>query len=101
MSDRARASTRIGVMGGTFDPLHIGHLVAASEVLHSFELDQVVFLPTGRPWQKSGYSEPEDRFMMAMLGAEAHRSFAVSRIRSARSRCASGIGDLPICLLHF
>jgi nicotinate-nucleotide adenylyltransferase len=75
---------RIGVMGGTFDPLHLGHLVAASEVLHSFALDQVVFMPTGRPWQKSGYSDAEDRFMMALLGAETHRSFAVSRMELDR-----------------
>ena len=43
---------RVGVMGGTFDPVHHGHLVAASEVAHRFELDEVVFVPTGRPWQK-------------------------------------------------
>ena len=44
---------RIGVMGGTFDPIHHGHLVAASEVAAAFDLDQVVFVPTGAPWQKS------------------------------------------------
>ena len=48
------ARRRIGVMGGTFDPIHHGHLVAASEVAHRFGLDDVVFVPTGEPWQKSG-----------------------------------------------
>ena len=50
MSPQAR---RVGVMGGTFDPIHHGHLVAASEVQAWFELDEVVFVPTGEPWQKS------------------------------------------------
>lgn len=50
---RGPARKRIGVMGGTFDPIHHGHLVAASEVAHLFRLDEVVFVPTGRPWQKS------------------------------------------------
>src|ERR1035441_3723231 len=57
------AQMRIGVMGGTFDPIHHGHLVAASEVGHFFELDEVIFVPTGQPWQKEyrDVSEAEDR----------------------------------------
>jgi nicotinate-nucleotide adenylyltransferase len=76
--------TRLGVMGGTFDPIHIGHLIAASEALHRFQLDRVLFVPTGQPWQKSHYSDAEDRFMMASLGAATHHSFAVSRIELDR-----------------
>jgi nicotinate-nucleotide adenylyltransferase len=54
---------RLGVMGGTFDPIHHGHLVAASEVAGRFGLDEVVFVPTGQPWQKTHrqVSSPEDR----------------------------------------
>lgn len=67
-------------MGGTFDPIHVGHLVAASEALHAFSLNRVHFMPAGRPWQKSGYSDPEDRYMMASMGVAHHPRFSVSRI---------------------
>lgn len=75
---------RVGVMGGTFDPIHIGHLIAGSEAMHAFDLDRVTFVPSGHPWQKSDYSEPEDRYMMTLLGAESHTAFAVSRIELDR-----------------
>lgn len=75
---------RLGVMGGTFDPIHLGHLIVASEVLHAFELDRVLFVPAARPWQKSSYADPEDRFTMTMLGASMHARFAVSRMELDR-----------------
>ncbi|MGH2756623.1 MAG: nicotinate-nicotinamide nucleotide adenylyltransferase, partial [Actinomycetota bacterium] len=68
MGAHGDAIGRIGVFGGTFDPPHIGHLVAASETLHALELDRVLFVPTGSPWQKSTYAPAEDRFMMTTLG---------------------------------
>jgi len=43
---------RVGILGGTFDPIHIGHLIAASSVYESLSLDSVVFMPAGDPWQK-------------------------------------------------
>lgn len=84
MTSETSAPKRVGIMGGTFDPIHVGHLVAGIEAMHSFRLDQVMFVPTGQPWQKSGYSDPEDRFMMVTLGAAGHRCFAVSRIELDR-----------------
>ena len=60
---------RIGVMGGTFDPIHHGHLVAASEVAHIFALDEVIFVPTGQPYQKENrkVAPAEDRYLMTVI----------------------------------
>src|SRR5690348_866866 len=73
---------RIGVMGGTFDPIHHGHLVAASEVASEFELDEVIFVPTGEPWQKADrvVSPREDRYLMTVIATASNPQFSVSRI---------------------
>ena len=73
---------RLGVMGGTFDPIHHGHLVAASEVAARFLLDEVVFVPTGVPWQKAGrrVSNPEDRYLMTVIATASNPQFSVSRV---------------------
>lgn len=73
---------RIGVMGGTFDPIHHGHLVAASEVADRFHLDEVIFVPTGQPWQKEGktISPAEDRYLMTVIATAANPRFSVSRV---------------------
>ena len=77
--DEAR---RIGVMGGTFDPIHHGHLVAASEVADRFNLDEVIFVPTGQPWQKAGktISPAEDRYLMTVIATASNPRFSVSRV---------------------
>ena len=69
-------------MGGTFDPIHHGHLVAASEVRARFNLDEVVFVPTGRPWMKDhpDLSAPEDRYLMTVIATAANPHFTVSRV---------------------
>jgi nicotinate-nucleotide adenylyltransferase len=73
---------KIGVMGGTFDPIHHGHLVAASEVADRFGLDEVVFVPTGQPWQKSEreVSKAEDRYLMTVVATASNPRFSVSRV---------------------
>ena len=73
---------RIGVMGGTFDPIHHGHLVAASEVAQVFTLDEVVFVPTCQPWQKDDrhVSPSEDRYLMTVIATASNPRFSVSRI---------------------
>lgn len=77
---------RLGVMGGTFDPIHHGHLVAASEVAARFHLDEVIFVPTGQPWQKSHQtvSSAEDRYLMTVIATASNPQFSVSRIEIDR-----------------
>ena len=68
-------------MGGTFDPIHYGHLVAASEVADLFELDEVVFVPSGQPWQKGRrVSAAEDRYLMTVIATASNPRFSVSRV---------------------
>ena len=73
---------RLGVMGGTFDPIHHGHLVAASEVRSWFDLDEVVFVPTGEPWQKEArrVTHAEDRYLMTVIATASNPRFSVSRV---------------------
>jgi nicotinate-nucleotide adenylyltransferase len=78
----AAPARRVGVMGGTFDPIHHGHLVAASEVQAWFALDEVVFVPTGAPWQKADrqVTEAEHRYLMTVIATASNPRFWVSRV---------------------
>ncbi|WP_145978725.1 nicotinate-nucleotide adenylyltransferase [Granulicoccus phenolivorans] len=73
-------------MGGTFDPIHHGHLVAASEVASKFALDEVVFVPTGVPWQKKNreVSGAEDRYLMTVIATASNPRFTTSRVDIVR-----------------
>jgi len=79
-------STRLGVMGGTFDPVHYGHLVTAEEALHQFGLDEVRFVPTGIPWMKEHevVSPAEDRYLMTVIATASNPLFRVSRLEVDR-----------------
>jgi nicotinate-nucleotide adenylyltransferase len=80
-ADRA-PRRRLGVMGGTFDPVHHGHLVAASEAAARFGLDEVLFVPTGQPWQKDSreVTPAEHRYLMTVIATAANPDFTVSRV---------------------
>ncbi|BDI31738.1 putative nicotinate-nucleotide adenylyltransferase [Capsulimonas corticalis] len=78
--------SRVGIMGGTFDPIHFGHLLMAEEARQAFALDEVVFVPNGRPAHKKAYlvSSPEDRYAMTRLATESNPQFTCSRIEIDR-----------------
>ena len=71
-------------MGGTFDPIHNGHLVAAEEARRQFDLREVVFVPAGVPWQKRDVSPAEDRYLLTVLATASNTYFSVSRIEIDR-----------------
>lgn len=77
---------RLGVMGGTFDPPHLAHLVMAEEARARFELEKVLFIPAGQPPHKVDYpmSGPEDRHAMVLLGTATNPAFEASRIELDR-----------------
>jgi len=90
-------------MGGTFDPIHHGHLVAASEVQSFFDLDEVVFVPTGDPWQKADrdVSPAEHRYLMTVIATAANPRFTVSRVdidRAGRTYTRDTLRDLAKAL---
>jgi nicotinate-nucleotide adenylyltransferase len=94
---------RVGVMGGTFDPIHHGHLVAASEVQAWFNLDEVVFVPTGAPWQKTDrqVAAAEDRYLMTVIATASNPRFWVSRVdidRPGPTYTVDTLRDLAVAL---
>jgi nicotinate-nucleotide adenylyltransferase len=80
------ADYRIGVLGGTFDPIHLGHLIIAEEVRQKLELGLVLFMPAGQPWLKegTGISAPEHRLEMVKLATASNPHFRVSTLEMER-----------------
>jgi nicotinate-nucleotide adenylyltransferase len=80
------APKRLGVMGGTFDPIHHGHLVTAEAALWAFHLDEVAFVPTGQPWMKADreVSVAEHRYLMTVIATSSNPRFWVSRLEIER-----------------
>lgn len=87
---------RIGIMGGTFDPIHYGHLLAAQEVLVHLSLEEVIFVPTGNSYQKSyrHVTPAEERYMMTFLATLDNSRFSVSRVEIDREEASHTIDTL-------
>ncbi len=82
MGEKSRQYKKIGIMGGTFNPIHHGHLVTAQEALNQFKLDIVIFIPTGSPPHKvkDEIASAEDRYIMTVIATSSNSNFFVSRI---------------------
>ncbi|MEY4714151.1 MAG: hypothetical protein RIQ37_481 [Actinomycetota bacterium] len=92
---------RVGVMGGTFDPIHNGHLVAASEAAAAFALDEVIFVPTGQPGHKKTVTAGEHRYLMTVIATAANPRFSVSRVDIDREGATYTIDTLrDISTMH-
>ena len=95
------AKKRLGVMGGTFDPIHHGHLVAASEAAAALQLDEVIFVPTGEPWQKKQVTEGEHRYLMTVIATASNPRFKVSRVDIDRAGPTYTIDTLRDIRAHY
>lgn len=86
MQSRDSQLKKIAVMGGTFDPIHYGHLVTAQAVMHEYQIDQVLFIPSGQPPHKSGseVTAAEHRYLMTLLATETNPDFFSSRLEIDR-----------------
>lgn len=71
---------KIGLFGGSFDPIHIGHLILAEYIINNFRIDKIIFIPSGDPVHKKAIANPIDRYFMTILGIENNINFEVSEI---------------------
>ena len=92
----AKKHIKVGIMGGTFNPIHFGHLVTAEEALKQFCLDKVIFIPTGNPPHKTSgiLAGPEDRYLMTVIATASNPDFFVSRIEIDRKKTSYTIDTL-------
>jgi len=86
MEKSSKFYKKIGIMGGTFNPIHNGHLVTAQEALSQFKLDKVIFIPTGNPPHKieNEVASAEDRYIMTVIATSSNSNFFVSRMEIDR-----------------
>ncbi len=96
-----RTSLRLGIMGGAFDPIHVAHLVTAQEALLQFHLDEVIFMPSGRPPHKKRRLAPaEFRYLMVAVATASHPKFSVSRLEIDRPGVGYTVDTLEYLAAH-
>ncbi|MGL4345101.1 MAG: nicotinate-nucleotide adenylyltransferase [Cellulosilyticaceae bacterium] len=86
MKEQRQSIKKLAIMGGTFDPIHMGHLVTAEAVRHEFDIDEVLFIPTGNPPHKANFNitSAEQRYLMTVLATATNPHFKVSRMEIDR-----------------
>lgn len=94
--EKKKKIAKIGIMGGTFNPIHMGHLVTASEALHQFSLDRIIFIPSGVPPHKEDVQKAssEHRYLMSVIATASHERFFVSRIEIERKKISYTLDTL-------
>ena len=94
---------RLGIMGGTFDPIHYGHLVTAEQAREAAGLDLVLFMPAGSPAFKQGarVTAPEDRYAMTLLATAANPAFDASRFEIDRPGVTYTVDTLEALRAHY
>lgn len=97
------APARLGIMGGTFDPIHVGHLACAEQVRDAFGLTGVVFMPAGDPWMKrgTGVTDAEERFAMVKAAVADNPRFDASRLEIDRTGKTYTVDTLRVLRGHY
>lgn len=75
---------RVGIMGGTFNPIHLGHMIAAQNALEAYDLDEILFVPSGIPYMKENVLDVKSRIAMTGIAIEDNSNFALSTIEADR-----------------
>jgi nicotinate-nucleotide adenylyltransferase len=101
--DDPKGTYRLGIMGGTFDPIHLGHLVCAEQAREHFALDGVIFVPTGKPaWKLNRPVTPAaDRLAMVRIATEGNDAFDVSRLETDRPGVTYTVDTLEMLRAHY
>lgn len=102
-SEAVEKSHKLGIMGGTFDPIHYGHLVTAEAARHQFELDRVMFIPAGIPPHKTrrSISGPEHRLLMTRLAVQSNPWFEVSDMEITRTGPSYTINTVTEIMMRY